>query len=117
MSELRCYRCGSSLAALSLPLLRLDECPDCTVALHCCRMCVYFDPAVARQCREDDAEDVKDKITANFCAWFRPGADRYDPSFSAAESRAQSQLDALFGAGGTDCPDPSTDNAEDLFRR
>ncbi len=80
-------------------------------------MCVFFDPNVVRQCREDDAEDVKDKFTANFCAWFKPGADRYDPSFTAAESGAKSQLDALFGDGGTDGPDASTDDAEDLFRR
>lgn len=116
MSVLRCYRCGESLAALSLPLLRLDECPACTVPLHCCRMCEFFDPRVPRQCREDDAEDVKEKSNANFCAWFKPGADRYDPSFTAAENRAQSQLDALFGDGRPDEPDGSTDDAEDLFR-
>lgn len=116
MASLCCYRCGASLAALSLPLMRLDECPACTVSLHCCRMCEFFDPGVARQCREDDANDVKDKFNANFCDYFTPGADRYDPSFTAAESQSRSQLDALFGDGGPDEPDAATDDAEDLFR-
>ena len=40
--ELRCCRCGESLATLSLPLARLDECPKCHVHLHVCRMCERY---------------------------------------------------------------------------
>ena len=52
MKSLSCWRCGAALAKLTLPLSRLDECPSCSMPLHVCRMCVHYDPAVARQCRE-----------------------------------------------------------------
>ena len=55
-----CYRCGASLEALSLPISRQDECPECSNYLHVCKMCVYYDERVPRQCREDGAEDVRD---------------------------------------------------------
>ena len=55
--KLVCYRCGASLAALSLPFSRYDECPSCTRPLRVCRMCNYFAPEVPKQCREDDAEE------------------------------------------------------------
>ena len=95
MAEIQCYRCGASLAALTLPIARLDECPDCSVHVHCCRMCVYFDPQVAEQCREDDAEEVKEKMRANFCDYFRPNPDAFDGDLLTAEQQAKTQLDSL----------------------
>jgi hypothetical protein len=93
----RCYRCGESLAALSLPLSRQDECPGCGNYLHVCRMCVYFDPRVPRQCREDGAEEVREKDRLNFCDWFRPSEKAYDPDRKAEEDEARAALEALFG--------------------
>ena len=55
-----CYRCGTSLAALSLPLSRQDQCPECGNYVHVCKMCTFFDVHVPKQCREDDAEEVED---------------------------------------------------------
>ncbi len=118
MSEsLHCYRCGASLAALSLPLSRLDECPDCRVELHVCRMCLYYDPAVSKQCREDDAEEVREKTRANFCDWFKPNPAACDPRFAEADARARDRLAALFGEADEDQDgdSPGTDAAEDLF--
>jgi len=120
MSELLCYRCGTSLEAFSLPLSRLEECPSCTVYLHCCRMCRFYDPAVLEQCTEDDAEEVKEKTQANFCDYFKPGNDFFDPALQAAEGRAINALDTLFGETDSDTdeqggPDAPSD-AEDLFR-
>jgi len=102
---LNCWRCGTDLAALSLPLGRMDECPDCLNHLHVCRMCVYFDPRVAKQCREDDADEVKEKERANFCDYFRPTADAHDPRFNAAEAAARASLAGLFGECGEDGED------------
>ena len=125
-SALNCYRCGASLSELSLPLSRLDECPSCSMYLHVCRMCVYFDPRVAKQCREDDADEVKEKERANFCDYFRPSTDAHDPRFNAAEAAARASLAGLFGEDGegTDARqesggasgDDSLDSAEALFR-
>lgn len=92
-----CYRCGASLAALSLPLSRRDQCPDCSADLHVCRMCRFFDRTVPRQCREDGAEDVKDKERPNFCDWFKPSESAFDPTRKADADAAQAALAALFG--------------------
>lgn len=113
-----CYRCGASLASLSLPLGRIDECPECTIQLHVCRMCRFYDPQVAKQCREDDAEEVRDKARPNFCDYFNPSADAHDSSFAAAESQSRDQLDDLFGDGGDggESDDDAAGAAEDLFK-
>jgi hypothetical protein len=96
MHALRCHRCGASLAALSLPLTRLDECPSCRAQLHVCRMCERFAPRLPKGCSEEDAPDVRDKNAANFCDYFRPSASAYDPATQAAEQAARSALDSLF---------------------
>lgn len=115
-SVIRCYRCGASLAALTLPLSRRDECPQCSVHLHVCRMCRHFDPGVARQCREDDADDVTDKERLNFCDYFEPSADAFDPGRKAEADKARSALDALFGEGEADTDGPDTSAADELFK-
>ena len=92
-----CYRCGASLADLSLPLSRQDECPGCGNYLHVCKMCIYFDPNVPRQCREDGAEEVKEKDRLNFCDWFKPSESAFDEKRKNEEDEARSALEALFG--------------------
>jgi len=91
-----CYRCGESLAALSLPFSRQDECPACHNYLHVCRMCRFFDAGVPRQCREDGAEDVKEKDRPNFCDWYKPSDSAFDADRKSVEDQARSALDALF---------------------
>jgi len=96
-AKLKCYRCGASLAELSLPLRRLEECPECTAELHVCRMCTHYAPLLPEACDEDDAPDVKEKARANFCDYFKPKPDAYTPGEQAAEAEAQAALGALFG--------------------
>ncbi len=94
---LRCWKCGHSLEELSLPLRRLEECPACAAELHVCRMCEFYDTGVAKHCREPVADEVKDKIRANFCDYFKPTPQAYRPGDSSAAERARSELEALFG--------------------
>jgi len=92
-------------------------------------MCSFFDPAVVEQCREDDAEEVKNKEGANFCDYYRPNPAAHDARYVSAEGQARSQLDALFGAMDDPGPEAGTGaagedegnadgpaDAEDLFR-
>ncbi|MCE7902435.1 MAG: hypothetical protein DYH20_07200 [Gammaproteobacteria bacterium PRO9] len=95
--ELQCWRCGASLAGLSLPIGRTEECPGCHSQLHVCRMCQSYDPRVPKQCREDDAEEVRSKDRANFCDWFKPRAGAFDSAGAAADQAARSAAEALFG--------------------
>ncbi len=113
-----CYRCGHSLESLSLPLSRRDECPACSASLHVCRMCRFFDPAVSDQCREDDAEHVRDKETANFCDWFKPAVGVFDARGKQAADAASAELDALFGGAEVDVgePDEQQQAADALFK-
>ena len=102
MNELRCHRCGESLAALSLPLTRLDECPKCRAQLHVCRMCERFAPRVPKGCSEEDSPDVRDKNAANFCDYFKPRPAAFSNASTAAADRAKAELDALFGGNKPD---------------
>ena len=95
--NLVCWKCGADLAALSLPLLRRDECPRCRAELHVCRMCVDYDVHVAKQCREPTAEEVTDKTAANFCDFFQPRPGACVPPDTSAAQRARSELERLFG--------------------
>ncbi len=117
-TELLCYRCGASLAELTLPIARQDECPACSVSLHVCRMCDFFDPEVPKQCTEDDAEEVFEKQRANFCEWYKPGIAVFNPQEAAAETRAHGQLASLFGEDEFVQADDGEllGDAEDLFK-
>ena len=95
--ELVCWRCGASLASLALPLGRIEECPACRSQLHVCRLCRSWDRTRPKQCREDDAEEVRDKERANFCDWFKPRSGAFDAAGAAAESAARATADSLFG--------------------
>jgi hypothetical protein len=110
-----CWKCGVSLENLSLPLRRLEECRACGAELHACRLCEFFDPAVAKSCREPVAEEVKDKSRANFCDYFRPrpGAHAGAPAAEATRS----QLEALFGGApaGEAPADEARSRLEELF--
>jgi hypothetical protein len=94
--SLVCWKCGISLADFTLPLRRLEECRQCHAELHVCKMCEWYSTAVAKHCREPVAEEVKDKQRANFCDYFQPRANAYQPVDSEAAS-AKSDLEALFG--------------------
>lgn len=92
-----CWKCGASLAELSLPLRRLDECKRCTAELHVCKLCEWYSIAVAKHCREPIAEEVKDKERANFCDYFKPKPGAYSNAGTDAATKAKADLDGLFG--------------------
>ena len=95
--SLTCWKCGASLSALPLPLSRLSECPQCRAYLHCCRLCRFYDPRSPDRCREERAEHVRDRETANFCDWFQPQPLAHRTDLTAKSAAARSGLDALFG--------------------
>jgi hypothetical protein len=100
IAGLVCWKCGASLAHLSLPLSRRDECSSCRAELHACRLCRFHDPAVAKACREPVAEEVRDKTRANFCDHFAPVAGAHQGVSGEAEA-ARAALESLFGGDKT----------------
>ena len=95
--NLSCWKCGTSLAQLSLPLRRLDECPKCRAELHVCKLCVDYDTRVAKHCREPTAEEVNDKTKANFCDFFKPRGGAYTAPNTGEVDKARAELEKLFG--------------------
>lgn len=94
--SLKCYRCGTSLDTLSLPLARLETCPECRGELHVCRMCVHFAPHRSPPCSNDDAEEVRDDCSANFCDYFVPSPEAYTLEQRDNETAAADALGRLF---------------------
>lgn len=111
-----CWKCGASLAGLSLPLSRLDECRQCHAELHVCKLCEWYSISVAKHCREPVAEEVKDKERANFCDYFKPREDAYSAKSTDAAAKAQAELDALFGGGAKNADAPAEPSAADKAR-
>lgn len=116
-TDLVCWKCGASLAALPLPLSREAECPKCRAWLHCCRLCQFHNPRLTSQCDEERAEEVRDKEGANFCDWFRPRPGAHRPRGEEKTQAAKSRLDDLFGgtqaSGGK--AEAARDKLGDLF--
>jgi len=92
-----CWKCGASLADLSLPLTRRDVCRRCNAALHACKLCEFYDIGKAKHCREPIAEEVNDKQRANFCDYFRPQQGAFSDKSKTEAELAKAKLDALFG--------------------
>jgi len=107
MPGLVCWKCGASLADVTLPLRRLEECRTCGAELHVCKLCEWYSVAVAKQCREPIAEEVKDKERANFCDYFKPRPGAHSKADVSASTQARSELDALFGGAKDGAPEPS----------
>ncbi len=98
-TQLVCWKCGAPLDDIPLPLARLAECLVCRTELHVCLSCEFYDIRVAKHCRETIAEEVKDKLRANFCDYFQLRVNAFQPHDDTEERAARSRLDALFGGG------------------
>lgn len=65
----RCYNCSTTLPAEAD---WLEKCPKCSVALHCCKQCSYFEPSTRFQCVKPIKERISPKDAANTCELFKP---------------------------------------------
>ncbi len=65
-------------------------------------MCSHYDPGeTSKQCREDDAEEVRDKQAANFCDYFKLADDAFEGAAIQADEAARTELASLFGDTGS----------------
>ena len=92
----QCYRCGGSQAegaGGSHPFVaRKDSC-SCGADLHVCKNCEFYDAGAHHECRESQAEYVKDKERSNFCDYFK-----FSKRGKATDNKAaaMAKLDDLF---------------------
>jgi len=53
---------------------RRDECSKCRADVRCCKNCRFYDPKVYNECRETQAEVIREKDRSNLCDYFQPGS-------------------------------------------
>ena len=94
---LNCWNCGETLADVPLPISRHAHCTSCFEVLRCCRMCQHYRDLDHTKCAEDRADPPVIKENANFCEFFRPDRNAFNPNITQASGAAKSRLDALFG--------------------
>ncbi len=72
MIKLNCFSCSKELT-FSSELSRREECPHCRADVHVCKNCQFYDSKVYNECRETQAEVIREKERANFCDYFTAG--------------------------------------------
>jgi hypothetical protein len=111
-----CHHCKSEWT-FEPPMGRRDECPKCHSDARVCLNCVFYDPGAYHECREEQAEWVKEKNRGNFCSYFTATTKAVGERGEAGA--VMSKLDALFGKGESSTPKPAkpgTSIAEELAR-
>lgn len=92
-----CHNCGASVElAPQEKIRRNDECRQCSMDLHVCRNCRFFDPGRHNQCAEPQAEWVADKEKANFCDYFEPALAAQQRNRGGGAQDARKRFDDLF---------------------
>ena len=97
--ELTCWKCGTEVPGVPVPVSRREECPQCISALRSCRGCQFHQPDAGRPCAEPQADPVADPASGNTCDYFRPRKPTGQTGADEAKD-ARAKLDALFGGGG-----------------
>lgn len=113
MTNLACWNCGANLAALPQPISRHIQCPSCFEDLHCCRLCIHYDPKNATRCADDRAEPPIQKTNANFCEFWLADSNAFKPSERTSSGDAKAALDALFGTQEVAAESGGNDNADE----
>jgi len=112
--RIACHKCQNAWSYEG-PLGRRDECPQCRADAKVCLNCRHFDQGAHHECREEQAEWVKEKAHGNFCSYFEPlGAHEG----ASAQDSAKAKLEALFGGSTSDSPakKPGEDVKAELAR-
>jgi hypothetical protein len=88
-----CFSCGKEFTFSEKVGLRA-ECEHCRSDVHVCCNCEFYDVKVYNQCRETQAEIVRDRDRANRCDYFQPRKGASGGVDKAAQLKAAAE--ALF---------------------
>lgn len=92
-TSLVCFSCHKE-NGLTGNVGRRDECQHCGADLHVCKNCDFYDPKAYNECRENQADVVREKERANFCDYFTPRKGGAGAEDKAAALKAAAE--ALF---------------------
>jgi hypothetical protein len=91
---LQCFSCHKELSFSDAKIGFREECMHCRADVHVCKNCNFYDPKAYNECREPQADVVREKDRANYCEYFSPRAPGISPTDSKAALRAAAE--ALF---------------------
>ncbi len=115
-----CHNCGRDNKIIG-KVVRGDECAHCKAEMHCCKNCRFFDPAKNNQCRETQADYVREKVRDNFCEYFEANRNFPLHERSAETQRtenARGGFDKLFkGDKGGNKSEDAKDAFDKLFKK
>jgi len=94
MAKLSCFSCYKEIE-FNDSIGRRDECPYCRNDLHVCKNCRHYDPKVYNECKETQAEVIREKERANFCDFFESGGAGGNSARETAEA-LRARAEALF---------------------
>jgi len=79
--------------------MRESICPYCKAYLHSCVNCKFYSQGRHNDCREPQAEFVRDKRIANFCDFFvfRDSSAQSTDRIQKKRNEARDRFDRLFG--------------------
>jgi len=109
LKKIICHKCDH-LWEFEPPLGRRDECPSCHADARVCFNCRFHDRSAYRECREEQAEWVKEKTSGNFCSYFDASAHSGDKS--AGVNAVKSKLDQLFSSSGSNSEKTTSEPSE-----
>ena len=93
-----CGHCKKTIM-LEGKVSRESLCPLCGAYLHACINCKFYSPGSHNNCRESQAEYVRDHRSSNFCDYFvfrETDADNLS-SMNKKKESARDTFDKLFG--------------------
>ena len=89
----RCFFCDKPLKLKGKISIR-ESCPECGMDAHVCLNCDFYDLGHSNDCRETQAEPVRDRDRRNVCEYFvlSESGKSADPSLD----KARAGLEELF---------------------
>ncbi len=103
MQKISCHHCKNAWE-FDPPIGRRDICPSCKVDSKVCLNCKFYDANAYRQCRENQAEWVKEKKDGNFCSYFFP----IESQKNIHEDPNKKKLESLFQGHLANSPSPKS---------
>ena len=88
-----CFFCHKALPFAGKVSFR-ELCPHCGMDVHVCCNCTFYDTGYANNCREPQAEKVRDAEAHNHCEYFVLAEGAKIEKDPTAEAKAK--LDELF---------------------
>jgi hypothetical protein len=93
MSKIVCANCKTEMQFAG-QIGRREECSKCGNDLHACVNCIHYSKNAYNECKETQADVVKEKDRANFCDYFSPTGEAGGSAKTAVDLKAAAE--ALF---------------------